>query len=82
MDRPHQLGTSTGTLEVPHSGQSSSGDPCVTITQAPKGKSEDVKVELVNSARQKWPLNFSRFYEVTMVSGESTHHLLGLFQLC
>ncbi|TWW72912.1 Unconventional myosin-VIIb [Takifugu flavidus] len=37
--------------------------------QAPKGKSEDVKVELVNSARQKWPLNFSRFYEVTMVSG-------------
>lgn len=48
----------------------------MTITQAPKGKPEDVKVELVNSARQKWPLNFSRFYEVTMVSGESTHHLL------
>ncbi|XP_069020490.1 unconventional myosin-VIIa-like [Embiotoca jacksoni] len=33
-------------------------------------QSEDsVKGELVDSARQKWPLEFSKFYEVTMTSG-------------
>lgn len=58
------------------SGQSRSGDPCVMITQAPRRKSKTAKQELVNMARQKWPLNFSRFYDVTMVSGEPTHLLL------
>lgn len=51
-----------------------SGDPCVTPTmQAPERKKETVKAELVNSARQTWPLCFSRFYEVTMTSGESAY---------
>ncbi|XP_067331027.1 unconventional myosin-VIIa-like isoform X2 [Channa argus] len=31
--------------------------------------SEAVKGELVDSAREKWPIDFSKFYEVTMVSG-------------
>uniref|UniRef100_A0A8C4DK70 Myosin VIIBb n=1 Tax=Dicentrarchus labrax TaxID=13489 RepID=A0A8C4DK70_DICLA len=30
---------------------------------------ESVKGELVDSSRQKWPLYFSKFYEVTMMSG-------------
>ncbi|AWP04504.1 putative unconventional myosin-VIIa-like [Scophthalmus maximus] len=30
---------------------------------------ESVKGELVDSAREKWPLHFSKFYEVTMMSG-------------
>ncbi|XP_019957019.2 unconventional myosin-VIIa-like [Paralichthys olivaceus] len=30
---------------------------------------ESVKGELVDSAREKWPVHFSRFYEVTMLSG-------------
>ncbi|KAI3375240.1 hypothetical protein L3Q82_021746, partial [Scortum barcoo] len=34
-----------------------------------KQKPESVKGELVDGARQKWPLYFSKFYEVTMVSG-------------
>ncbi|KAG7227321.1 hypothetical protein INR49_000325 [Caranx melampygus] len=34
-----------------------------------KLKTESVKGELVNIARQKWPLHFSKFYEVTMMSG-------------
>lgn len=57
------------------SGQSRSGDPCVMITQAPRRKSKTVKQELVYMTRLKWPLCFSRFYEVTMVSGEPRHHL-------
>ncbi|XP_070700920.1 unconventional myosin-VIIb-like [Pempheris klunzingeri] len=32
-------------------------------------EAESVKGELVDSARQKWPLYFSKFYEVTMMSG-------------
>ena len=28
--------------------------------------------DVVDSARQKWPIYFSKFYEVTMISGEST----------
>uniref|UniRef100_A0A672ZHG2 Myosin VIIBb n=1 Tax=Sphaeramia orbicularis TaxID=375764 RepID=A0A672ZHG2_9TELE len=32
-------------------------------------KTETVKGELVEIARQKWPLHFSKFYEVTMTSG-------------
>ncbi|XP_029380560.1 unconventional myosin-VIIb-like, partial [Echeneis naucrates] len=31
--------------------------------------SESVKGELVDSARQQWPIHFSKFYEVTMISG-------------
>uniref|UniRef100_A0A3Q3XBS1 Uncharacterized protein n=1 Tax=Mola mola TaxID=94237 RepID=A0A3Q3XBS1_MOLML len=34
-----------------------------------KLKTEHVKAKVVNSARQKWPLYFSKFYEVTMISG-------------
>ncbi|XP_044074657.1 unconventional myosin-VIIb-like [Siniperca chuatsi] len=34
-----------------------------------KQGTESVKGELVDSARQKWPLYFSKFYEVTMMSG-------------
>uniref|UniRef100_A0A8D3D1Y2 Myosin VIIBb n=1 Tax=Scophthalmus maximus TaxID=52904 RepID=A0A8D3D1Y2_SCOMX len=30
---------------------------------------KSVKGELVDSAREKWPLHFSKFYEVTMMSG-------------
>ncbi|XP_023277674.1 unconventional myosin-VIIa-like [Seriola lalandi dorsalis] len=30
---------------------------------------ESVKGELVDSAQEKWPLHFSKFYEVTMMSG-------------
>lgn len=45
----------------------------MTATQAPKRKAEDVKAELVNGARQRWPLYFSRIYDVTMASGESTY---------
>lgn len=33
---------------------------------------ESVKGELVDTARQKWPLYFSRFYEVALKSGTST----------
>lgn len=43
----------------------------MTTLQAPERNKESVKGELVDSARQKWPLYFSRFYEVTMTSGES-----------
>lgn len=43
------------------------------LTQGPytsgKKKIETVKGELVEIARQKWPLHFSKFYEVTMTSG-------------
>ncbi|XP_030015557.1 unconventional myosin-VIIb-like [Sphaeramia orbicularis] len=43
------------------------------LTQGPytsgKQKTETVKGELVEIARQKWPLHFSKFYEVTMTSG-------------
>ncbi|XP_017275826.1 unconventional myosin-VIIa [Kryptolebias marmoratus] len=34
-----------------------------------KPKAEQVKGELVDFARQKWALDFSKFYEVTMMSG-------------
>ncbi|XP_040911103.1 unconventional myosin-VIIa-like [Toxotes jaculatrix] len=34
-----------------------------------KRSTESVKGELVDSARQKWPLYFSKFYEVIMMSG-------------
>uniref|UniRef100_A0A665UHB9 Myosin VIIBb n=1 Tax=Echeneis naucrates TaxID=173247 RepID=A0A665UHB9_ECHNA len=34
-----------------------------------KKTSESVKGELVDSARQQWPIHFSKFYEVTMISG-------------
>ncbi|XP_051274407.1 unconventional myosin-VIIa-like isoform X3 [Dicentrarchus labrax] len=34
-----------------------------------KQNKESVKGELVDSSRQKWPLYFSKFYEVTMMSG-------------
>ncbi|XP_039999659.1 unconventional myosin-VIIa-like, partial [Xiphias gladius] len=34
-----------------------------------KQSRESVKRELVDSARENWPLHFSRFYEVTMMSG-------------
>ncbi|XP_070775715.1 unconventional myosin-VIIb-like [Enoplosus armatus] len=34
-----------------------------------KQGTESVKGELVDSAREKWPLHFSKFYEVTMMSG-------------
>lgn len=30
---------------------------------------ESVKGELVDSARKEWRVHFSRFYEVTMMSG-------------
>ncbi|KAM4604686.1 unconventional myosin-VIIa-like [Polymixia lowei] len=30
---------------------------------------DNAKAEIVDSARQKWPLYFSKFYEVTMMSG-------------
>lgn len=33
---------------------------------------ESVKGELVDTARQKWPLYFSRFYEVGLKSGTPT----------
>ncbi|XP_071348422.1 unconventional myosin-VIIa-like isoform X2 [Trachinotus anak] len=43
------------------------------LLQGPYAKgrqsTESVKGELVDSARQKWPLHFSKFYEVTMISG-------------
>ncbi|XP_013858260.1 unconventional myosin-VIIa [Austrofundulus limnaeus] len=32
-------------------------------------RAERVKGELVDIARQKWPLDFSKFFEVTMISG-------------
>ena len=35
-------------------------------------RKERVKAELVDNARDKWPLFFSKFYEVTMTSGLST----------
>ncbi|XP_053294879.1 unconventional myosin-VIIa [Pleuronectes platessa] len=34
-----------------------------------KQSKESVKGALVDSAREKWPLHFSKFYEVTMLSG-------------
>uniref|UniRef100_H3CR28 Myosin VIIBb n=1 Tax=Tetraodon nigroviridis TaxID=99883 RepID=H3CR28_TETNG len=37
--------------------------------QAPERRRDAVKAELVNSARQTWALDFSRFYDVTMTSG-------------
>lgn len=43
----------------------------MTTLQASERNKESVKGELVDSARVKWPLYFSRFYEVTMTSGES-----------
>lgn len=48
-------------------------------TQGPHVKAnqsaEAVKGELVDSARLKWPLYFSKFYEVTMMSGRLVLHL-------
>ncbi|MEQ2205309.1 hypothetical protein XENOCAPTIV_015397, partial [Xenoophorus captivus] len=35
-------------------------------------KAEKVKGDLVDIARQNWPLDFSKLYEVTMTSGQST----------
>lgn len=32
--------------------------------------SEQVKGELVDIARKRWPLDFSKFYEVTMMAGQ------------
>lgn len=46
---------------------------CATAVQAPERRRETVKAELVDSARQTWCLNFSRFYDVTMASGESRY---------
>uniref|UniRef100_A0A3Q3N3P0 Unconventional myosin-VIIa-like n=1 Tax=Mastacembelus armatus TaxID=205130 RepID=A0A3Q3N3P0_9TELE len=36
-----------------------------------KQSTERVKGELVSNAQQKWPLHFSKFYEVTLMSGPS-----------
>uniref|UniRef100_A0A3Q1B715 Myosin VIIBb n=1 Tax=Amphiprion ocellaris TaxID=80972 RepID=A0A3Q1B715_AMPOC len=36
---------------------------------------ERVKGQLVEMARQKWTLDFSRFFEVTMMSGQSTYNV-------
>lgn len=53
------------------------GNRCILILQAPyvrtNQETEAVKRELVNTARLKWPLYFSRFYEVTMISGQSMY---------
>lgn len=53
------------------------GNRCIFILQAPyvttNQEREAVKGELVNAARLKWPLDFSKFYEVTMISGQSMY---------
>ena len=33
---------------------------------------ERAMADVVDRARQKWPIYFSKFYEVTMISGESS----------
>uniref|UniRef100_A0A8C4DJN0 Myosin VIIBb n=1 Tax=Dicentrarchus labrax TaxID=13489 RepID=A0A8C4DJN0_DICLA len=44
--------------------------PCAIIKVSDlRQNKESVKGELVDSSRQKWPLYFSKFYEVTMMSG-------------
>lgn len=78
VDRAGQLGTSAGTAPVPHTARAAQvraaqvTSVCGTTPQAPERTREAVKEELVDHARQMWPLDFSRFYEVTKTSGEST----------
>ncbi|XP_062337712.1 unconventional myosin-VIIb [Osmerus eperlanus] len=36
-----------------------------------KERKERARADVVDSARQKWPIYFSKFYEVTMISGPS-----------
>lgn len=51
-------------------------DDCILVLQGPQvsrsQSRESVKEEIVDSACRKWPLNFSRFYEVIQKSGAST----------
>lgn len=48
----------------------------ILILQGPhvsrRQRRESVKGKLVDTAHQKWPLYFSRFYEVALKSGTST----------
>lgn len=45
-----------------------------------KSTAEQVKGELVDIARKRWPLDFSKFYNVTMMAGQSRYRsfVLGL----
>ncbi len=61
-------------------GQPPQDNSYILIIQGPyvngKQSAESVKGELVDNARHRWPLYFSKFYEVTMMSGQSTYSFL------
>lgn len=53
---------------------------CVSLNQAQystsKQKADEVKAEMVDYAREKWPMFFSRFFKVIKLSGK---HILFVY---